>query len=68
MAEDFGTPYPPFEEEAKKSNNTLLIIIIVVLLLLCCCCLIFGGGVTWLWYNGDALLEDLSLHLPYLFT
>jgi hypothetical protein len=65
MTEDYGptleAPLPPLEEEPKKNNTSLLIIIIVVVLLLCCCCVVLGGGLTWLWFNGDQLLNDLGV-------
>ncbi|MBN1147580.1 MAG: hypothetical protein JXA78_10005 [Anaerolineales bacterium] len=70
MTDDFGTPnaeasFSAFEEQPKKSNSKIWIIIIV-LVVLCCCCVVVGGAMTWLWYNGDALLEEFGAQLPYL--
>ena len=58
-------PFPPLEEEPKKGNKVIWFIVIV-LVVLCCCCAVFGGAGTWLWYNGDALLEEFGVWLPHL--
>jgi len=52
--------------QPPKKNNTVWIIVIVVVLLLCCCCLILVG--TWLWNNGDSLINDLDLGMRPLLT
>ena len=58
MAEEFGTPITP--EEGKSKSRVWIIVVVIVVVLLCCCC--FSAlGVSWLWNNGDQLLEDLSL-------
>jgi len=53
---------------AKKSNKTW-IIVLVVLLVLCCLCTCIAGG-TWLWNNGDAILEEMEfttgMLLPFI--
>ncbi len=68
MAQDFSTPFPPLEEpyvEPPKKSRTVWIIVIVVLVLLCCCCLLATAGLgTWLWDNGDKLMEDLGVFVP----
>ena len=58
-------PLPPLEPEPKKSNS-MLWIILIVLVVLCCCCVVLGGAMTWLWYNGDALIDEFGVQLPYL--
>jgi len=65
MAEEFGPPVPPLEEAPAKKSNTTLIIVIVVLVVLCCCCVVFGSSLSWLWFNGDQLIEDF-MFLPQL--
>lgn len=56
------TTYTP---EPEKKKNTTLIVVVVVLLVLCCCCLLLGGAGYWMYWNGDALLEELfSSGLP----
>ncbi|MDD2921550.1 MAG: hypothetical protein PHQ36_04620 [Anaerolineales bacterium] len=49
----------PVTPEAPKKNNKAIIIGVVVVVLLCCCCVgIFGAS--WLWNNGDALIQSLG--------
>jgi hypothetical protein len=58
-----GTTRTP---QPEKKKNTTLIIVVVVLLVLCFCCLLLGGVGYWLYWNGDALLEQLlSSGLPF---
>jgi hypothetical protein len=53
---------PPVVETPKKSSKTWLIVLIVVIVL-CCCCAVIGGG-TYLYNNGDALIEQWSALSP----
>jgi len=49
---------PPMPPGTKKSSKTW-IIVLVVILVLCCLCTCAAGG-TWLWNNGDAILEEIE--------
>ena len=59
MTDNFGTPIYT-GEPPKKKNTTLIIVLVVLFVLLCCCCLAVTG--TWLWNNGDAIMEELELY------
>ena len=57
MAQDFESPSAPLMEPPKRRNTALIIVIVVLIIL--CCCLAFGAfALTWLWNNGDRLLEQ----------
>ena len=56
MVEDFGEGIDSGFEEEKKDNK-IWIIIAVVVVVLCCCCIVGAAGVSWLWKNGDQLIE-----------
>jgi hypothetical protein len=59
MAEDFGEPIvsDEYEVEGEQKDNKIWIIIAVVVVVLCCCCVIAGTAGSWLWNNGDDLLQ-----------
>ncbi len=49
---------PPMPPEQKKSNKTWIIVLVVVVVL-CCLCSCIGIG-TWMWNNGDSLMEQIQ--------
>ncbi len=58
MAEDFDPVITPEDGQAK--SRTWVIVAVIVVILLCCCCF-SAMGVSWLWNNGDQLINELSM-------
>jgi hypothetical protein len=50
---------PAIPPQQKKSNKTWIIILVVVVVL-CCLCSCIGIG-SYLWTNGDSLLQQLQM-------
>jgi hypothetical protein len=65
MAQEYPTSTPGLEPPAKR-NTTLIVIIVVVALVLCCCLALLAFAGTWLWNNGDRILQDLPQSLVLL--
>ncbi len=61
-------PPPPAKNGMSSTTRTVLIIVAVVLVILCCCCLLMLSFGTWLYNNGDRILDTLSTSLPTLLT
>jgi hypothetical protein len=57
---------PPSGGGMSSNTRTVLIIVAVVLVVLCCCCLIVAVLGSWLWNNGDYILDRLSFWAPAL--
>lgn len=61
-----GSTPPPEKGGMSSSTRTVLIIVAVVLVVLCCCCLAALGVFSWLWNNGDYILDRLGSCAPTL--
>lgn len=61
-------PPPPAKIGMSNTTRNVLIIVAVVLVILCCCCLLFLGFGSWLYNNGDRILDRLSSSLPIWFA
>jgi uncharacterized membrane protein len=59
MSEDFGEVVDTEFEEEKKDNKVWIIVAVVAVILCCCCVVVIAGG-TWLYNNGDALLDSFG--------
>ncbi len=59
-----AAPIPPAKSGGSNTSRTVWIILAVVLVVLCCCCLLALGIGTWLWNNGDSILNRFSSSLP----
>lgn len=68
MTQDYystpGSPRTNYGNESAGNTNRTLIIVIVILavLVFCCCC----ATLTFLWFYGDTLVEELGLNLSVL--
>ena len=49
----------------SNKNGIIIAIVVAVLLILCCCCTVAG---IYLWNNGDALMNEMSLNSGYWLT